>query len=127
MIAIAMAPVRGLRLEAADELVDVVHDHMRSGAGRAEDDADLVLVDGGSPFELVDPAAAPVSVVAVAPVGTSRGRLRELALDYLNGGLVGVVLVKRRLGRRLASPARSTAGAAPVLRPVGELAKPERV
>jgi len=127
MIAIAMAPVRGLRLEAADELVDVVHDHMRSGAGRAEDDADLVLVDGGSPFELVDPAAAPVSVVAVAPVGTSRSRLRELALDYLNGGLVGVVLVKRRLGRRLASPARSPAGAAPVLRPVGELAKPERV
>ena len=75
----------------------------------------------------MDPAAAPVSVVAVAPVGTSRGRLRELALDYLNGGLVGVVLVKRRLGRRLASPARPPAGAAPVLRPVGELAKPGRV
>jgi hypothetical protein len=130
MVAIAMAPARRLQLEAADELVEVVRDHTRSGAGRAEDDADLMLVDGGSPFELVDPAAAPVSVVAVAPIGTTRGRLGALALDYLNGGLVGVILVKRRLGlrrARRARPARSPAGPAPALRPVGDLAKPERV
>jgi hypothetical protein len=127
MVAIAMAPVRRLRLEAADELVAVVQDHIGRTVGGAQDDADLVLVDGGSAFELVDPAAAPVSVVAVVPVGTTRGRLRALALDYLNGGLVGVVLVKRRLGLRRARPARSPSATTLSVRTVGELAKPERV
>src|SRR4051794_3985433 len=126
MVAIALSSVRSLRLEAADELIEVVRQHTRSGAGRAEDAADLLLVDGSSPFELVDPAADPISVVAVAPVGIPQRRLRAVALDYLNGGLVGVVLIKRRLGLRPARAASRPGPPATVAPPTRELPAPER-
>ena len=60
----------------------------------------------------MDPAATPAHFVAVAPLGISQRRLRALALDYFNGGLVGVVLVQRRLVGRpgaVASPASERA------------------
>jgi hypothetical protein len=126
MVAIALSSVRSLRLEAADELVEVVRQHTRSGAERADDGADLLLVDGSSPFELVDPAADPLSVVAVAPVGTTQRRMRALALDYLNGGLVGVVLIKRRLGLRRARPASRPVPPATAPPRARELPAPER-
>jgi hypothetical protein len=134
MAAVALSTVRTVRFEAPDHLVDAIEQHRAglSDAGRpvkpAGDGADaVVLVDGGSPLDLVDPATTNVSVVAVAPRGTPRGRLRELASDYADGGLVGVVLVDvtpgfRPARARRSGPARAarrSAGAA------GKVALPE--
>lgn len=132
MIAIALSTLRPLRLEAAGEIVDVVrgqapHGRIAPSAREAGDvpTGELVLQDGGSPFELVDPAAATMSVVAVAPVGISRQHLRAVALDYLNGGLVGVVLVERRLGlRRAGLPVRPPSPAPAGLRTVEDVPEP---
>jgi hypothetical protein len=134
MAAVALSTVRTVRLEAPDHLVDAIEEH-RAGlrdAGRpvqpAEDGADAaVLVDGGSPLELVDPASTNVSVVAVAPRGTPRARLRALASDYADGGLVGVVLVDvspdfRSAGARRSGPARAAQRSAGA---VGKVARPE--
>jgi hypothetical protein len=135
MVAIAMSTVRSLRLKAPGNLVDVIRQHSRherdefsaapphSGAGD-----ELVLVDGGSLLEVVDPDATTASVVAVVPFGISRGRLRALCLDYMNAGLVGVILVKHRLGlRRRRGVAASQAPATRALAPVGGAPEPERV
>jgi hypothetical protein len=104
MVAIAMSTIRSLRLQAHPEIVDAVR-RQSPHAGdavpfphRPEGTGELLLVDGGSPMEIVDPAAGSAYVVAVAPLGISQQRLRALALDYLDGGLVGVILVQRRLG-----------------------------
>jgi hypothetical protein len=133
MVAIAMSTVRPVRLEAPGELVEAVREQSPVGGEvvpqkpRSEQTGELVLVDGGSPSEIVDPVATPVSVVAVAPLGISQGRLHELALDYLNGGLVGVILVRRRLGlRRVGGRAGSPAPATRAFRPIRELTEPER-
>lgn len=134
MVAIAMSAVRPVRLEAPPEIVDAVRAQTRRPGDarpselRAEATGELLLVDGGSPEEVVDPAAAPVYVIAVAPLGISPGQLRSLALDYLDGGLVGVVLVKRRLGLR-AKPgvSRSPAPAPRALQPAGDVPAPEAV
>jgi len=126
-----MSTVRPVSLQAPPEIVDAV----RSQSPRADDgdlerrpDAagELFLVDGGSPSEIVDPAAAPVYVIAVAPLGIPPQRLRELALDYLDGGLLGVILVKRRLGlRRRRGFARTAAPAGRALRPARDMPAPE--
>jgi hypothetical protein len=115
MVAIAMSTVRNVRLRAGREIVDAVRRQAprTTDAVAFEDAGELVFVDGGSPFEIVDPAASPSHVVAVAPLGISQRRLRALAEDYLSGGLVGVILVQRRLGFRRSravtpSPARAT-------------------
>jgi hypothetical protein len=105
MVAIAMSRVRTVRLQARREVVDAVRQEVPRETDAAAprprhgEASDLVFIDGGSPFEIVDPAATPAHVVAVAPLGISQRRLRALALDYRSGGLVGVVLVHRRLVR----------------------------
>ena len=104
MVAIAMSTVRSLRLQAHPDIVEAVRRQSRSAgdagipAARSPETADLVFVDGGSPLQIVDPAATSAYFVAVAPLGISQRRLRALAMDYFNAGLVGVVLVHRRLG-----------------------------
>lgn len=117
MVAIAMSTVRSVRLHARREIVDAVRRQAPRDAAPtpsrpgSEDTGELIFVDGGSPFEIVDPAASPAHVVAVAPLGISQRRLRTLALDYRSGGLVGVILVQRRLGlgrtEQVDSPARA--------------------
>lgn len=129
MAAIAMSTVRPLRLEAPSNVVWAVRQQAPRGAmpssGASEPTDELSLVDGAAPWEILDPAATTVSVVAVAPLGISRRRLRALALDYLNGGLVGVILVRRRLGLRRA---RGVTGPAvptrPAFRPAEDVAEP---
>jgi hypothetical protein len=119
MVAIAMSTVRPVRLRAAPELLDAVLNQAPVGSvpGRHGDDVDeLVLVDGGSPSEILDPADSTAYVVAVAPLGVSQRRLRAMALDYRGGGLVGVVLVNRTFGRRLRGAASSRPGSR-VVRP----------
>ena len=76
-----------------------------------------MLVDGGSPTEILDPVVNTAYVVAVAPLGVSQRRLRALALDYRGGGLVGVVLVNRRFGRRLRGRAASPRPGSRAVRP----------
>jgi hypothetical protein len=122
MVGIAMSTVRPVRLRAAPELLDAVLHQApvgsmpaRHGDPAAEEDG-LVLVDGGSPTEILDPGDTTSYVVAVAPLGVSQRRLRALALDYRGGGLVGVVLVNRNFGRRLRGPAASPPGSR-VVRP----------
>jgi hypothetical protein len=132
MVAIAMSTVRPVRLQAPQEIVDAVRAQTRqTGEARPrelrhETTGEMFLVDGGSPSELVDPAAAPVYVIAVAPVGISPRQLRALALDYLDGGLLGVILVKRRLGLRArGGVSRSSAPARRALQPAGDVPAPE--
>jgi hypothetical protein len=135
MVAIAMSPVRPLRLQASDELVDVIRQHSQHERDRFSpaplhpgETGDLVLVDGGSLLEIVDPAATTVSVVAVVPLGISRGRLRALCLDYMHAGLAGVILVKHRLGvRRARGVAPSPAPATRAVAPSGDAPERERV
>src|SRR3954447_2689167 len=105
MVGVALWTVRTMRFDGPAELVEAIEQHCarHQDAGRKvqhrPDRADeLVLVDGGSAFELIDPANAAVSVAAVAPLGISRRRLRALASEYTDGGLFGVVLVDVRLG-----------------------------
>jgi capsular polysaccharide biosynthesis protein len=100
MLGVALCAVRKVRFEGPPELVDAIE--QLSGDRDLRDTTDptgeLTLVDGGSPVELVDPAATSVSVVAVAPLGVSQSRLRAVAAEYVGGGLVGVVLVDARPG-----------------------------
>lgn len=116
MAGVALSTVRAVRFRAPQELLDAVEEHrahLRAAPEvRPGDEAGLVLVDGGSPMEVIDPTTNTVSVVAVAPRGISHGRLSALAADYLDAGLVGVVLVEARGGvRRGARPAASSAPA----------------
>jgi hypothetical protein len=120
MVGVALWTVRTMRFDGPAELVEAIEQHCarHQDAGRKvqhrPDRADeLVLVDGGSAFELIDPANAAVSVAAVAPLGISRRRLRALASEYTDGGLFGVVLVDVRLGvQRTASRRAGRAQAA---------------
>jgi hypothetical protein len=135
MVAIAMSAVRSLRLHASDELVDVIRQHFQHERDRLSpvprdpgEAADLVLVDGGSLLGVVDPAATTVSVVAVVPLGISRGKLRALCLDYMNAGLAGVILVTHRLGmRRVRGLAATQAPATRTVVPDEDAPAPERV
>jgi hypothetical protein len=127
MVAIAMSTVRPVRLQAPPEIVDAVRGQSpRSGEAAHPDPrtgktGELFLVDGGSPSEIVDPAAAPVYVIAVAPLGISPQRLRATALEYLDGGLLGVILVKRRRGLRARRGfARSSPPATRALQPASD-------
>ncbi|WP_142027796.1 hypothetical protein [Blastococcus colisei] len=116
MVAVALEILRRVQVEAPQEVVDAVRRHrLGEGARRPFTDTgdELVLVDGGSPLEVVDPATSHVSAVVVAPRGVSRRRLRALASDYVNGGLIGVILVEVRLGRRLRSAMLQGAAAPP--------------
>ncbi|SDC38417.1 Capsular polysaccharide biosynthesis protein [Geodermatophilus telluris] len=134
MAAAALASLRPVRLEAHGHLIDAVHRHAvgRHGAGPATaEPGGLVLVDGGSPFDTVDPTTTGVSVVAVARRGISRGRLGRLTSDYVDGGLVGVVLVDVR-PRYLQGGTHRVHGTAPPsrevddVRSVGNVPEPER-
>jgi capsular polysaccharide biosynthesis protein len=136
MVAIALATLRTIRLEASREIIDAVQQHAvtpRTGestvpASPATAD-ELVLVDGASPLALVDPATTNLSVVAVVPQGIPRRRLVGLVSDYSDGGLAGVVLVKGRAGFR---PTRSGGEALPAsdaaraVRTTREVPEPER-
>jgi capsular polysaccharide biosynthesis protein len=130
MVGVALSTVRRLRFRAPQELVGAIEqhrEHLRT-VPLAESDAPdageqtLVLVDGGSPIDILDPAVTTVSVVAVAPRGISRNRLAELAADYLDAGLVGVVLVDARTGLR--SRTRRAAASAPA---TSRSASPNRI
>jgi hypothetical protein len=124
MVAIAMSRVRTVRLQARREVVEAVRQHAPRDTDRTaprprhEETGELMFIDGGSPFDLVDPAATPAHVVAVAPLGISQRRLRSLALDYRSGGLVGVILVQRRLRRGRTSAVDSPRARAPRTRDV---------
>ena len=131
MAAIAMSTVRPVKLEAPGDVVWAVRQQAPRGATPVPSSAgpevsdELALVDGASPWEILDPAATTVSVVAVAQLGISRRRLRALALDYLNGGLVGVILVRRRLGLRRARGVPGPPAPAPrTLRPAEDVPEP---
>jgi len=123
MSGVALWTLRKVRFEAPDALVRAIQEHCveHRDAGRVvhprgEEANALVLVDGGSTMEILDPDAASVSVVAVAPLGVPRQRLRAMVSDFMGGGLVGVVLVDvttslrpserkaRRKGRRTPPP-----------------------
>ena len=118
MIAVALSTVRRLRFRAPHELVEAIEEHRahlhtvpQAQSPEAGEEL-LVLVDGGSPMDILDPAVTTVSVVAVAPRGISHSRLSALAADYLDAGLVGVVLVDARPGLR--RRARRVASSAPI-------------
>lgn len=105
MCGVALWTLRPLRFEAAPELTDAIRTHCRHhrSAGRTvhggmDVEDEIVLVDGGSILELVDPVVANVSIVAVAPLGIGRKRLRALTADFVGNGLVGVILVDVRQG-----------------------------
>ena len=132
MVAIAMSTVRSVRLHARREIVEAVRRQApRDTAATpaqpgSEDTGELLFVDGGSPSEIVDPAETPAHVVAVAPLGISQRRLRTLALDYRSGGLVGVILVQRRLGFGKTRPVDSSSTRTPrALRRADDLPAPE--
>lgn len=107
MAAALLASVRSVTLRAPSELVEAIAEHRStlparspsamSSSGDAPGDAEgtgLVLVDAGTPHEILDPRTTTVSVIAVAPRGISRARLRVLADDYRDAGLLGVVLAQ---------------------------------
>lgn len=106
MLGVTLWTLRSTRVEGPPILTDAVRELCREhqDAGRPvhprrAGDGELVLVDGGSSLDILDPAAA-VSVVAVAPQGISRSRLRALTADYPGPELVGVVLVEALPGVR---------------------------
>jgi hypothetical protein len=134
MAAVALWTLRTVRFEAPGELIDAIREHCvehrearRTVHPRPDAADELVLVDGGSAFEIIDPATTNVSVVAVAPLGASRRRLRALAFDYGDGGLVGVVLVDVRPGiqRAAARRARAAASAPATAGALREVSVPE--
>jgi hypothetical protein len=114
MVGVALWSLRSMRFDGPQNLVEAIREHcaqLRDAGRRLERRPDrsdeLVLVDGGSAFELVDPADAGVSVAAVAPLGTPRRRLRALAAEYTDGGLFGVVLIDVRLAAQRAAGRRA--------------------
>jgi capsular polysaccharide biosynthesis protein len=111
MVAAALWTLRPVRFEGPQGLIAAIRQHCldhrdagRAVQPRAEARDELVLVDGGSPLEIVDPTVTNVSAVAIAPLGIPRNRLRALTLDYADGGLIGVILVDVRTGRRATAP-----------------------
>jgi hypothetical protein len=114
MAGVALWTVRAMRFIGPEDLVGAIRQHCaqhrdagRSVQRRPEPADELVLVDGGSAFELLDPATSTVSVAAVAPLGTPRRRLRALAAEYADGGLLGVVLIDVRLGAQRTATRRA--------------------
>jgi len=134
MIGVALWSLRTMRFDGPSNLVEAIQEHCaqhRHAGRRVERGPDrtdeLVLVDGGSAFELVDPASSGVSVAAVAPLGTPRRRLRALAAEYTDGGLFGVVLIDVRLAaQRTASRRARRARAAEAAGPSKAPARPVR-
>jgi hypothetical protein len=137
MIAVALSTARPVRFRAAQELVDAIEGHRATLRPAPETDdqsgadpGEIVLVDGGSPMEILDPAITDVSVVAVVPRGVTRRQLRVLTDDYKDAGLVGVVLADVRQGSR-GEPMRRVAPAASpraegALTPGATVPEPER-
>lgn len=127
MVAVALGILRRVRAEGPPEVLDAI-ERLRLGNGavppRADTSDELVLVDGSSPLEVVDPATTHVSAVVVAPLGVRRRRLHALASDYMDAGLVGVVLVELRLGRPPRGPAHRPPEAEPAAGP-DRLPEPE--
>jgi hypothetical protein len=132
MVAVAMWTVRPTKVAAPDAVVAAVRRHCQAlrDTGRTPPEhgvGELILVDGGSPLDVLDPATTTVSVVAVVRRGIRRRALELLASDYANGGgLIGVALVRARTGlrpgaRRTGETAPATAAEA---RPVHELPMP---
>jgi hypothetical protein len=127
MVAMALQRLRPVRLEAAAELVEAARGPARDQPGPrpaprpGTGSGELVLVDGGATVEIVDPVTTSLTVVAVAPRGISRRRLRALVADFMSGELLGVLLVEGRPGIRPIephpAPVTATAGGArqPVL------------
>jgi hypothetical protein len=122
LVAIALQRVRPVLLEAHPELIDATSQHAISqhATGRHTQHGpaagELVLVDGGSSVEIVDPATTRLSVVVVVPRGIPRRRLRAVAADFMGGELIGVILVeggaglRRTVTRPAPAPASAPAG-----------------
>lgn len=135
MLTVALSTLRPVRAEASEELVAAVRRNAieprrgrtSEGAHAEADEGVLVVADGGSPLDVADPALSHVSVVAVAARGVPRRRLRALAAEYLDGGLVGVVLIQRRvLGRSAAARAAAASSVpGPRVPADSDLAEPE--
>jgi hypothetical protein len=139
MVGVALWTLRTMRFDGPENLVVAIREHctqLRDAGRRTERGPDrtdeLVLVDGGSAFDLVDPANSAVSVAAVAPLGTPRRRLRALAAEYTDGGLFGVVLIDVRLaaqrtaGRRAGRARAAMAAVQPSEAPTGLQPEAER-
>jgi capsular polysaccharide biosynthesis protein len=139
MVAVALSPLRTLRFDGPPALVEAIEEHRLElrRAGRVVHpavgtDDELVLCDGGSPLDLIDPAVSRVSVVAVAPVGVSQRRIRGLTADYVDNGLLGIVLVEGRVGSPRAADRRPRGSVAPSAPgrsphgPTGGVEEPER-
>jgi capsular polysaccharide biosynthesis protein len=138
MVAVALSPLRTMRFDGPPPLVEAIEQHRSDlrRAGRVVHpsvgmDDELVLCDGGSPLDLIDPAVSRVTVVAVAPLGVSRRRIRGLTADYVDNGLLGIVLVEGRAGFRRAAgrrPGTAVFPSAPGGSPHGPagVAEPER-
>jgi hypothetical protein len=116
LVAMALQRIRPLRLEADPVLIDAARERpdAPSGERTGTPPDELVLVDGGSALELVDPTRTVLSAVAVVPRGVPRRRLRVLAEDFMRGELIGVVLVDGRVSasgwtapRRATAPSRA--------------------
>jgi hypothetical protein len=116
MAGVLLSAVRPVRFRATTRLVEVIEQH-REGLPPAPVPADadpaiggrgqLLLVDAADAQDIIDPRAANLSVVAIAPRGISRTRLRVLAEDYRDAGLVGVVLAEAASAVRGRSPGRT--------------------
>lgn len=123
MCGVALWTLRKVRFEAPNVLVQAIRAHCveHRDAGRVVhprgNSADeLTLVAGGSTLEIIDPVETNVTVVAVAPLGVSRRRLRAVTSDFAGSGLVGVVLVDVAQGMPTGeSKARHAARTSPVL------------
>lgn len=134
MVAAALWTLRTVRFEAPAELVEAIrqhcHDHRDAGRTvhlRPQATDELVLVDSGSALEIVDPDVTNVSAVAVAPLGIPRRRLRALTSDYADGGLVGVILVDVRPGKRAGvRPVQKSPGDTGDVDSVAAVPEPER-
>lgn len=136
MVAIGLSHLRPVSFEAPDELVDAIRQnsppHLEGSAQRTgrHGSGELVLADAGSAMDIIDPSMTSASIALVAPRGLPRRRLRALATDYVDGGLLGVILVRGRPGfSRAVRPARPAAPpetADPVPVQVSDVPAPER-
>jgi hypothetical protein len=132
LVAVALGLLRTLRLDAPEELLEAVREHRRAVEDtrpdgqrpvRDTDAGELVLTDEGSGPSMIDPVRTALTVVAFARRGVSRRRLRILTSGYVDGEVLGVVLVDVRPRMRHDAARRASAGARPP-RPADSSAAP---
>jgi hypothetical protein len=120
LTAVGLGLLRKLELDAPQELLAVTRAHRRALEDARADwqspapdtaSGDLVLADEGTGPALIDPARTTLSVVAIARRGVSRRRLRTLTSGYVDGEVLGVVLVDVKPAMRRAAARRARADA----------------